>query len=388
MKTISNVIILSALIAALTSCSAFVVKPTETSTPAATLNPTTTSTSTVTPMAQRSAIGIVFPDWDTVEPLLLQNMLQVAGYDVKKLSSPDDQTEQGNIEALISQKVKVIIISPRQSYSASTAAAVNEAHAAGVTVINYSRLICNTKNVDYHVDADGKAVGKIWSNYFIQQAGDSKNNNLYLYAGNITDEGSFIFLEGAWETIQSKIADGTFVIKNSVLAESLAGNPVLTHDELSKIIAEVNTQWDPEVAAALAKQDLAAAKPPEKETAYIMAPNDDTGRAIADVFRADPSVKKYYLVGQDAVPGSIQYIIDGKQSLTVFKDYRISLSEAAIAAVDIMEGRTPKTNGSNNNGVKDVPAIQIGVVAITKDNIQSALIDSGIYQPDEFTGLP
>jgi len=40
------------------------------------------------------------------------------------------------------------------------------------------------------------------------------------------------------------------------------------------------------------------------------------------VFAADKDVKKYFITGQDAEIPSVQYIIDGKQSMTVFKDPR------------------------------------------------------------------
>ena len=49
----------------------------------------------------------------------------------------------------------------------------------------------------------------------LSEAGATKGNPLFIYTGAATDNNAFIFFEGAWETIQPKIADGTFVIKNS-----------------------------------------------------------------------------------------------------------------------------------------------------------------------------
>ena len=70
---------------------------------------------------------------------------------------------------------------------------------------------------------DSAAVGAAWSDYLIQQAGSTKGNPLYLYAGAASDNNAFIFFEGAWEKIQPKIADGTFVIKNSSEAHGPQG---------------------------------------------------------------------------------------------------------------------------------------------------------------------
>ena len=71
----------------------------------------------------------------------------------------------------------------------------------------------------------------------------------------------------------------------------------------------------------------------DKGTVYIVAPNDGTARAIADAFAADKAVTKYFVTGQDAEKASVQYIIDGKQSMTVLKDVRTLVADAITAAL-------------------------------------------------------
>ena len=56
---------------------------------------------------------------------------------------------------------------------------------------------------------------------------------------------------------------------------------------------------------------------------------------------SDPDVTSYYISGQDAEKASIQYIIDGKQSMTVFKDVRTLVKDAISAAVALLEGKKP-----------------------------------------------
>ena len=128
-------------------------------------------------------------------------------------SQGDSAKEKANVEALISQGIKVLIICPQDATAA--AAAAQEARDAGVKVISYDRLIRDTDAVDYYVTFDSVAVGAAWGQYLIEQAGATKGNNLYLYAGAASDNNAFLFFEGAWNKMQPKIADGTFVIKNS-----------------------------------------------------------------------------------------------------------------------------------------------------------------------------
>ncbi|MEK6753191.1 MAG: sugar ABC transporter substrate-binding protein, partial [Chloroflexota bacterium] len=81
------------------------------------------------------------------------------------------------------------------------------------------------------------------------------------------------------------------------------------------------------------------------------------------------------------------YIIDGKQSMTVFKDVRTLVDDAISAAITFLEGGTPEATISYNNGSFDVPANPTVVVTVDQANVKAALIDSGYYQASDFTGL-
>ena len=120
---------------------------------------------------------------------------------------------------------------------------------------------------------------------------------------------------------------------------------------------------------------------------YILAPNDGTSRSIADVFAADTDVSKYFITGQDAEKASVQYIIDGRQSMTVFKDTRTLASDAMNMAIDILQGKEPATDTFYDNTMIQVPAKQSPVVIVTRDNVKAVLIDSGYYSAGDFTGL-
>ncbi len=334
--------------------------------------------------ANKALVGVVLPTKDEPRWLQDQAVFQKAGWD-PLFSQGDSAKEKANVEALISQGIKVLIICPQDATAA--AAAAQEAHDAGVKVISYDRLIRDTDAVDYYVTFDSMAVGASWSEYLIQQAGDSKNNPLYIYTGAASDNNAFIFFEGAWEKIQPKIADGTFVIKNSSEAVALQDKPTLTRDEEAKIIGQTTTNWNFNDAKNLAEANLTATKPEDKGTVYILAPNDGTARAIADAFAADKDVTKYFVTGQDAEKASVQYVIDGKQSMTVLKDVRTLAADAIAAANAYLGGGTPEKTNSYNNGKVDVPAKPSAIVTVTTDNVKQALIDSGYYQASDFTGM-
>ncbi|RIE17132.1 sugar ABC transporter substrate-binding protein [Candidatus Cryosericum septentrionale] len=341
-------------------------------------------------MAATLDVGIVLPTKD--EPRWIQDetrfndALKTAGYSAEILFSQGSSAkEKENVEALITKGVKVLILCPQDATAA--AASADEARAAGIKVISYDRLIRDTKAVDYYVTFDSIAVGKAQAQYLVDKATGTKNP-LYLYAGAATDNNAFLFFEGAWDVLQPKIADGTFVIKNSSQAVALQGKATLTRDEMGKIIGQVTTNWDFTIAKNLAEANLTIAKAADKGNVFILAPNDGTARSIADAFGDDKDVKSYVITGQDAEIPSVQYIIDGKQSMTVLKDVRTLVRDAIAAAVDYLTGKTPEQTTTYNNGKIGVPAKPSVVVTVDKSNVKAALIDSGYYKASEFTGLP
>ncbi len=334
-------------------------------------------------------VGIVLPTKD--EPRWIQDqerfesVIASTDYSVEVLfSQGSSANEKTNVETLVAKGIKVLIICAQDA--AAAAASVEAAKAAGVTVISYDRLITDTEALDYYVTFDSISVGEAMGQYLADNAAGT-GNPLYLYAGASTDNNAFLFFEGAWNILQPKIADGTFVIKNSSEAVAVQDQKELTRDQLSAIIGQVTTNWDFNEAKSKAEAHLTSATADDKGTCYILAPNDGTARSIADVFAADADVSEYFITGQDSEKASVQYVVDGKQSMTVFKDTRTLAQDAMDMAISVIEEKQPATDTTYNNGTIDVPAKQTPVVVVTKDNVKSALIDSGYYEASEFTGL-
>ena len=334
-------------------------------------------------------VGIVLPTKD--EPRWVQDEQRfkdaIAETDYTSeilFSQGSSAKEKENVETLISKGIDVLIICPQDGDAA--AAAVEAAKKEGITVISYDRLITNTDAVDYYVTFDSLAVGAAQAQYLIDNAQGS-DVPLYLYAGAATDNNAFLFFEGAWKVLQPKIADGTFKIANSSEAEALKDTADLSRDQQSKIIGQITTNWDANDAKNKAQTHLTAVSDELKGDVAILAPNDGTARSIADVFGSDSAVSNFLVTGQDAEKASIQYILDSKQSMTVFKDVRTLVKDAMGMAVEVLDDKTPETTGSYDNGEVEVKAKQTDVIVVDKENVEKELIESKYYEASEFTGL-
>jgi len=326
----------------------------------------------------KTSVGIVLPTKaESRWPMAQKEFEQVLPGATILYSNGDTATEKTNVESLISKGVKVIVICPQDATAA--AAEVDEAHDKGIKVISYDRLIMNTPNVNYYVTFDSVAVGAAQAKYLVDNA-KGTGNHLYLYAGALSDNNAFLFFQGAWSVLQPKIADGTFVIENSSIANSLKNTPTLSHDQLAQIIGQITTNWDPATAKTLAQANLAKATTAQKGVCYVLAPNDDTSRAITDTFRADKAVTQIYSTGQDFTQASLQYILDGKQSMTVWKSDKYLVDDVKDIVDAIQTNTKPSVIVTTyNNGKADIPSTKAPLTIVTKANAVNIINSSGLY---------
>lgn len=338
--------------------------------------------------AASSKIGVVMPtNSESRWPMAYKQFKAVDPTLQILYSDNNPATEKTNVETLVNKGCKVIIVCPFDSKAA--AAEADYAKSKGATVISYDRMIMTTKAVDYYVTFDSVAVGQAQGQYLVDQA-KGKGLHLYLYCGATTDDNAFTFFKGSWKALQPKIADGTFIVENSPQAVKLKNKATLTRSEESSIIDPLSTQWDPPTAKNLAQANLAKLKASAKGTVYVLCPNDDTSRAITDTFRADPAVKTMYSTGQDFTKASIQYIIDGKQGMTVAKLDKYLVQDSMKIANLIVAGKKPGSNiikQQYNNGAKMVPSTLDKITTVTKANVKSIIQQSGLYKLTDFQNL-
>lgn len=334
-------------------------------------------------------IGIVLPTKE--EPRWVQDearfkeALKDTDYSVEVLFSQGSSAkEKENVEALLTKGIDVLIICAHDGSAA--ASAVELAKEDDVKVIAYDRLITDTDAVDYYITFDSISVGEAQAQYLVDVAGDAlvadASLPLFLYAGAASDNNAFLFFEGAFKVLQPYIENGAFDVQNYKGSVDLT-KETLTRSEMADVLGVITTNWDFADAKDLSEANLTGYT--GAADTYILAPNDGTARYIADVFAADEAIDSYVITGQDAEKASIQYIIEGKQSMTVFKDVRELVKGAINMATNILEGKTISTDGTYYNNEIDVPAVQVEVVVVEQSNVKAKLIDTGYYAETDFT---
>lgn len=335
-------------------------------------------------------IGIVLPNkeeewWLDIEKGF-RKTIEENGYSAEIMfSQGSSAVEKANVDTFLTRGVKALIICPHDM--AAAISAVEMAESEGVKVLSFDRLVTGTDAVDYYLAFPTTAMGEKMGQYLVDQLPQNgeKGQNLYLYAGALTDSNSFDYFRGYWKALQPKIADGTFVVRNSTAAMKYKDVAELNEKQLYEIMLPIDTQWNPEKAKTLTEANLTNAKREEKETAYILAPNDNIARVIADTFIADSAVKEFRISGMDGTEASVQYIIDGKQDMTVYGDVNELCATALSLANELVNGRTLLGNGVTFNGAKEVESFILDAKVVTRDNIVEEFLDSGKFDRNRFT---
>jgi putative multiple sugar transport system substrate-binding protein len=301
----------------------------------------------------------------------LKEAFEAAGYEVV-LEYAEDVAERQitQIENMLLKGCKYLIIASVDGYAVSDV--VKKAKESGATVIASDRLIMNTADVDYYMTFDLVRMGEIQGEYIESALGlkDGKGPfTLEIFSGSPDDPNSIPFYDGAMSVLKPYIDSGKLVVKSGQIGLDVTGtlkwDSATAQSRMDNIISSYYN--DVKLDAVLVAADCLALG--------VISSLNSLGYGSAD--------KPFPVItGQDSELTAIKYILEGKQSMTVFLDAKL-LSEKMLALVNDLEaGKTITQDTTYNNGAKDVPTLLYDPVLITKDNYQ-LLIERGFYTEDD-----
>jgi D-xylose transport system substrate-binding protein len=141
--------------------------------------------------------------------------------------------------------------------------------------------------------------------------------------------------------------------------------------------------WDPVAGQAFAEDCLTKEN---NNISLFVTMNDDLAGGIIAALTTQNLVGKIPVTGgQDANLTALQYIAQGKQDNTIFKNLGDMADTVAKVTASILDGKgVPQDmiNGKVNNQFMDVPAVMMPVQNVTKDNLQ-VVVDAKFYTWDQ-----
>jgi D-xylose transport system substrate-binding protein len=258
----------------------------------------------------------------------------------------DDDLQFAQAHRLLRAGVSSLVLVPHNTDEAVRIVA--SAKATGVAVLDYERLIRNS-DIDCFVGSNAEAIGELQAASLIQLA----------------PKGNYILLEGSsTDVTASMLRDGQMKILK----------PLVDRGDI-KILAQVwATDWMPIQAYAHLEEAIESSK---GDIAAVVAANDGLAGGAIQALEEHKLAGKVLVSGQDADLAAIIRILEGTQAMTVYKPVRSEASQAAEAAVSLARGEAIKTPSTIANGYKNVPAIFVTPVAVTRGNVKETVVRDG-----------
>jgi D-xylose transport system substrate-binding protein len=284
--------------------------------------------------------------WGRDMELFTGNVQDYGAQVLAKSARGQKDLQEKMAKELINQGVDVLVVIPNSSISAKFI--VDIAHKNGVKVIAYDRMIRDCK-LDYYVSFDSRKVGEIQAEYLVKKF---PRGNYILVGGSREDDNAKLLSEG-----QHKVLD-----------------PYVKRGDI-KIVSEKWTEgWNPEVAYENVSQAL---KENKNNIAAVLASNDGCAGTAFQALSEHKLAGKVGLTGQDADIAACQRIVEGTQSMTVYKPIEKLALKAAEIAVMLAKGKEVPTETKLNNGMVDVPSFLINPACVDKTNIDEVVIKDG-----------
>jgi len=321
-------------------------------------------------------VGVILPDttsstrYTLYDKPLLQKALTDAGI------TPDIQNAGGSTarytqiaQSMIGEGVKVLIM---DSIDATSGAAVEKlASDAGIKVIDYDRVNLGG-TAQYYVSFDNEDVGKLQGQTLVDCLNASKASKpqiIEMDGGTDVDNNAVLFAKGANAVLKPLDSSGKLKIASeSVVKGWLVANAAPTFTQA--------------LTANGGKVD------------GVLAANDDIANAVIGVLKGNGLAGHVVVTGQDSGVVGLQNIINGQQSMTIFKNVKLEAQAAAQLAIALIGGKDPSAAGLTLSDFPDpkspshkIQALLLPAQVITQANVSDVIKAGALTKADICKGI-
>jgi len=295
--------------------------------------------------------------WQRDKALFEQRCKEVGAQCDVLVADGSDATQVNQAESFLTKGVDVLIVAPHNGQIA--ASIVEAAHRQGVPVISYDRLIRNS-DVDLYVSHQVVKIGQMQAQYALDHA---PRGNYVMIGGSQTDNNAVLLMEGQMSVLQPAIDKGQIkIVAKQYAREWLAS-------EALRIMEDALTKNSNDIQAVVASNDGTA------------------GGAISAL--PPQLVGKILVTGQDAALDAVQRVVEGKQTMTIYKPIQPLAFSAVDSAMKLAKGEKVDAKDKINNGKIDVPALLFEPMVLDKNNVMQTVIKDGYHKlEDVYKNVP
>ena len=335
--------------------------------------------------AEEGKVGIAMPTnslerWNR-DGQYLKEQFEKAGYEViLKFSDNDIEQQNNDIQSMISDEVDLLIIAAIDGESLTQTLA--DAKDADIPVIAYDRLIMQTDAISYYVSFDNYTVGKLQGE-FVRDALDLDKAkgpfNIEFTAGDPADNNAGFFFNGAFDVLSPYIEEGKLVVPSG-------------QTTFEQVATE---QWSTDNALDRFQNILGSYYSDGEVLDVALCSNDSTALGVAQAITSDYAGDNAPIItGQDGDIANLRNMVDGIQTMTVYKNVADEAGVTLVLGQAILKGETPDEGllkeldveaaydtESYDNGTGVIPSYLLVPWTVTADNLDD-LVDTGLYKWD------
>ena len=276
----------------------------------------------------------------TAEELGAEVNVQNANGDVDKQIS--------QIEYFIDKEMDVIVIIA--VYSKACREVLEKAKDAGIKIVAYDRLLIDS-DADLYISFDNEKVGTLMAQTIKDNV--PEGGNIITIFGPTTDHNVQLVEQGYREVME----DAKLNVIYSVYASNWLAE--VAYDAVNEAL-----QISPQIDGVFCGNDNLAT-----EAVRALSENRMAGNVI--------------VTGQDADLAACQRIVEGTQTMTVYKPVDKLAKAAAEYAVKLAKGENINVSTTINDGIWDVPFVKLEPIGVNKDNMDEVIIEGGFQKREE-----
>ena len=302
---------------------------------------------------ERVSIGLSFDSfvverWQRDRDVFVSTANEL-GAEVNVQNANGDAAKQlEQLEYFIEKEVDVIVVVPIESKE--LASVIKKAQDKGIKVISYDRIVFDA-GTDLYVSFDNEAVGRLMGKELTKRL--QKGANVIMVCGPETDSNVTYVKNG----FLSEVANKDFNILDTTYIEG----------------------WKSELAGDYLRENIDLLENAEA----IMCGNDALAGEVIEALAENRLAGEILVTGQDADLSACQRVVEGTQIMTVYKPVEKLARLAAENAVALANGENIEAKEYINDGSYEVPYLKFEPLAVTSENIDATIIDSGFHTHED-----
>jgi len=290
--------------------------------------------------------------WQRDKELVEKHAKEVGARLDVEVAQGNDTTQVQQADTMLTKGVDVLIIAPHNGEVWTQI--IEKAHKQGVPVISYDRLIKNVE-VELYVSHQVVKMGEMQGKYALDHVA---KGNYVLIGGAQTDNNALLLRQGQMNILK----------------------PAIDRGDIKIVADQFARDWLPSEAHRITEDALTKSG---NDVQAIVASNDGTAGGASSAL--PPNLEgKVLITGQDAQLDACQRIVEGRQTMTVYKSIKPLAYSAVDSALKLAHGeKLVTTDKPINNGKFDVPAILQEPVSVDKSNMMQTVIKDGYHSMEE-----